>query len=232
MIKAVVFDMDDTLFAESEYVLSGFAAVDQSLSAKGVSGFYEKSKELFKDGHRGSIFNDVLDYLNVPYCKNDIVKLVAIYREHKPAITMLDDAKWAVEELKSMYKLGLITDGYLDAQQNKAKALHLEKDFDVLIFTDQFGREHWKPSEKPYIEVKKLLNKEHHELIYIGDNPTKDFIAARSLGWKTIHIVREGSEYSGVEYSAEYEADYKIKSLYDLPKLIEQIKFTQKVRKD
>lgn len=228
MIKAVIFDMDDTLFAEKEYVLSGFSAVDQYLSEKGVSGFYEKSSELFRIGHRGSIFNDVLDYYNIKYSKSDIMKLVEVYREHKPTIAMFDDAKWAISKLENKYKLGLITDGNLNTQQNKAKALRLEKKFDVLIFTDEFGREHWKPSEKPYLTVKKFFNVEHHELIYIGDNPIKDFITARKLGWKTVHIVREGSEYSEVECSAEYEADFKIITLTDLPNLIERIGYDNK----
>jgi len=223
MIKAVVFDMDDTLFEEKEYVLSGFSAVDQYLSEKGVVGFYEKSKELFESENRGRIFNDVLDFYGVPFNQSDIKNLVEVYRNHIPDIKLLQDAKWSIDQLKTKYELGLITDGYLNAQRHKAKALNLEEEFAVLIFTDELGREHWKPSEKPYLEIKKYFNVDHHELIYIGDNPTKDFITAKKLGWKTIRIEREGSEYSEIEYPDEYEADYQIKSLYDLPKLIERL---------
>lgn len=51
-----------------------------------------------------------------------IMKLVEVYREHKPTIAMFDDAKWEISKLENKYKLGLITDGNLNTQQNKAKA--------------------------------------------------------------------------------------------------------------
>ncbi|SEM88435.1 putative hydrolase of the HAD superfamily [Paenisporosarcina quisquiliarum] len=223
MIKVVVFDMDDTLFLEQEYVLSGFYKIDQFLESKGIIGFYNKAIDLFNSGVRGNIFNEVLDYFSIPYSIEDINVLVEIYRNHTPNIRLLEEAEWAISQLIPQYKLGLITDGYLNAQKNKAEALRLAEYFHNLIFTDQFGREYWKPSEKPYIEMKKFFDVEHQELVYIGDNPSKDFITAKRLGWKTIHIVRENSEYCNLEFPNTHQADYKISSLYELPKLIEKL---------
>jgi len=223
MIKVVVFDMDDTLFLERDYVLSGFLAVDRYLELKGISGFYNKSKELFESEVRGNIFNEVFEYFSIPYSNKDIKDLVDIYRNHMPNIKLLGESSWVISQLTSRYQLGLITDGYLNAQQNKAKALGLADYFHNIIFTDQFGREYWKPSERPYIEMKNFFNVMHHELVYIGDNPKKDFIAAKKLGWKTVHIARVDSEYSNVIISEDYQADYKVSSLYEIPTLIERL---------
>lgn len=216
MIKAIIFDMDDTLFEEREYVISGFAALDEYLQQENVYGFYKQAVELFESGVRGNIFNRVLDLLHVSYDKKYILSLVDIYRNHQPEITMLEDAKRAIEILRPDYKLGLITDGYLNVQRNKANALGLENVFDMLIFTDQFGREHWKPSPTPYLEIMKHFQLEGHELVYVGDNPTKDFITAKKLGWKTVFIEREAGEYLGKVVFEEYRADYTINTLDDL----------------
>ncbi|PCD09414.1 HAD family hydrolase [Peribacillus simplex] len=220
MIKAVIFDMDDTLFEEREYVLSGFSAVDEHLKLKSINGFHEKAVQLFESDVRENLFNKVLDSLNVSYDKDYILSLVEVYRNHKPKINMFEDAKWVINTLISSYNLGLITDGYLNAQKNKTKTLGLESYFDVIIFTDQFGREHWKPSQTPYLEIMKYFQLEAHELIYIGDNPTKDFITAKKIGWKTVYVKREIGEYLGKVVSSEYEADHQIKTLYDLPELL------------
>lgn len=223
MIKVIVFDMDDTLFLERDFVLSGFLAVDHFLELKGISGFYNKSKELFENDIRGNIFNEVFEYFSIPYSNNDIKGLVDIYRNHLPNIKLLEESSWVISELTSGYQLGLITDGYLNVQQNKVKALGLADYFQYIIFTDQFGRKYWKPSERSYIEMKKFFNVKHHELVYIGDNPKKDFISAKKLGWKTVHIDRGNSEYSNVKVSEDYQADYSVNSLYEIPTLIEKL---------
>src|SRR5690625_4654592 len=89
----VVFDMDDTLCLERDYVLSGFAAVGEHLQAyHGLKYFYETATAHFEQGHRGNIFNSALDELKFSYDAAFIQTLVRIYREHKPGIQLLPKA--------------------------------------------------------------------------------------------------------------------------------------------
>lgn len=223
MIKAVIFDMDDTLFEEKDYVKSGFLAVDNYLTKQGITGFLEKALLLFHQKHRGTIFNKVLDELNVPYNKEYIMNLVDVYRNHVPSIQLFTEADQVLQELRPFYKLGLITDGYLNAQQNKAKALKLDQKLDFLVFTDVFGREHWKPSETPYRAVMEHFKFEPHEFVYIGDNLLKDFVTAKKLGWKTIFIKRISGEYAGEKAEEEYKAHYTVSSLKEIHVILEQL---------
>jgi putative hydrolase of the HAD superfamily len=62
----VVFDADDTLYLEREYVRSGFRAVGGWVhAALGVSSFYKAARRHFEAGRRGDIFNVALEGLGI-----------------------------------------------------------------------------------------------------------------------------------------------------------------------
>lgn len=223
MIKAVIFDMDDTLYLERDYVISGFKAVDAFLKDKGIRGFSNQAISLFEQGNRGKIFNEALDLLQVQYSAEDIKELINVYRNHTPNIALDKDALETLNYFQDKIPLGLITDGYLVAQRNKAAALKLEMFMDKLIFTDEYGRENWKPSKLPYEMMKDYFGCNHAELVYIGDNLSKDFVTPNKLGWTTVRLRRSNGEYTKEIVKAGYEAQYLIDSLINLKEIINQI---------
>ena len=82
MRRVVVFDLDDTLFPERQYVLSGFRAVDAWLrEAKGLDGFYDRATALLDAGSRGNIFDFALATLGCRGAKALTDTLVKIYRD-------------------------------------------------------------------------------------------------------------------------------------------------------
>lgn len=220
MIKAVIFDMDDTLYPEHEYVKSGFKAVDDFLLGKNIQGFYRLASDYFENGRRGKIFNEVLDTLNISYKEQDITELINVYRNHHPKISLFEDARQLINDLSSEYPLGLITDGYVNTQRNKVNALKLKEDFKKIIITDELGREHWKPSKLPYEIMKEYFNVYHSELVYIGDNVKKDFVTAKKLGWTTIQIIRETGEYYNHPIDDKFKANYQLKSLLEVKDIL------------
>ncbi|KOY83875.1 HAD family hydrolase [Lysinibacillus macroides] len=220
MIKAIIFDMDDTLYPEHEYVFSGFKAVNDYLQENKTYDFYKIATKIFKTGYRGRIFNQVLDYLNISYSEDDILNLINVYRNHTPSISLFPDALQVLESLQNKLPLGLISDGYLEAQQMKVRALRLTKYIEKIVLTDEIGREAWKPSPIPYQIVSEYFNVKPNELIYIGDNASKDFVTANKLGWTTVQIIRESNEYRNVEISTGYKAQYQISSLLEVLDII------------
>ena len=218
MTKVVVFDLDDTLYPEHEYVRSGFRAVDVYLEKMGVSGFFGEAWSHFCDGGRGSTFDVCLGRLGIDVEPSLVGRLVSEYREHEPKISSYEDAERALSRLDGDYHLGLITDGASESQHQKIKALSLDPRFGKIVVTDDLGsnRTCWKPHPLAYQVVREHFMVPHSECLYVGDNQTKDFVAARKLGWKTICIVRPGGEYSGAEVDRSYRADRNILSLDDL----------------
>ena len=78
MIKAVVFDLDDTLISEKEYVLSGFRTVSKTISFRYNLDFekvYEKMIVLFNESSQ-KVFNRILKNFDIEYSKEDIVNLI------------------------------------------------------------------------------------------------------------------------------------------------------------
>jgi putative hydrolase of the HAD superfamily len=220
MRRVVVFDLDDTLFPEWQFVLSGFRAVDKWLrDTRGVSGFYDHAKALFDARSRGPMFDLVLARLGCSVDNRLTDELVKIYREHRPVLTLYEDARWAIDVFHARGSLGLISDGYLGVQQNKLAALHIAGAFQAVVFSDALGRHCWKPSPRPYQRIMELIPGPSSDFVYIADNPTKDFITARRLGWQTIHIARRDAVYHGVEAASEFQADAVVTSLFELEKM-------------
>ena len=220
MRRVVVFDLDDTLFPERQYVLSGFRAVDAWLQeAKGISGFYDRAKALFEAGSRGNVFDLALAESECSGDKGLIGALVRIYREHRPMLNLYEDARWAIDVFRTHGPLGLISDGHLVAQQNKLAALNIGEAFQAVVLSDALGRNSWKPSPRPYQRIMELIPGAPSDFVYIADNPRKDFVTARRLGWGTIQIARREGVYQGVEEAPEYRADAVITSLFALQQM-------------
>jgi putative hydrolase of the HAD superfamily len=173
--ECIVFDLDDTLYLERDYVRSGFQAVDNWMAQHGVRGFGNRSWELFELGQRGDIFDRVLSEYGINSSRSAIEQLVAVYRCHEPAINLLKDAHKALEFFYGKVKLALITDGPLEMQERKICALNLGPMFDVVVMTGSWGPEYYKPHARSFLEVEEQLKVKKQHCAYIADNPAKDF---------------------------------------------------------
>jgi putative hydrolase of the HAD superfamily len=203
MIKGIIFDLDDTLYLERDYIKSGFKAVGNEL--QGTSGynnidFFHFLWQLFLNGTRGNTFNLLIE--QYPFLKKyvSVNDLISVYRSHKPDIKLLTGAYLAITKLKHKgFKLGVISDGPIVSQQAKVKALNLNELFDTVILTDSWGKEFWKPHPHAFKECASQLKISHYQLCYVADNIQKDFIAPLKLGWKTIQLSYPGQLYKNIK---------------------------------
>jgi len=221
--QAVIFDLDDTLYPERDYVISGFRAV--AVWVEQQSGIpkilIEKElKYLFSKGIRGKIFNLWLQQRGLPL--DWVPKLVQVYRGHRPNLKLFPDAKQILYRLKERYLIGLVSDGYLEVQKEKFKALNLSPFFDAVLFTDELGQKYWKPSPRPFKEILHRLKViQPEKAIYIGDNPKKDFLGARQVGLITVRILRPEGEYNHLTPPTfQHAPHYTIHSLVELEALL------------
>ncbi len=226
-IKALLFDLDDTLYEERQFVKSGFIKVAEFVENKfkiDKDFFYKILIDIFNEGKRGNIFNIALERINIIYDENIICSMVKIYREHNPKIRLAEDVKLLLIKLRRIYSLGIITDGYFEVQKKKVQALRLEEMFDSIIYTDEYGREYWKPDVLGYKLALEEFRVLPDEAIYVGDNPCKDFIGAKKMGITTVRVLQQGREYSGVRLDKEYEADYEIRELNEIINVLKVLK--------
>jgi putative hydrolase of the HAD superfamily len=216
--QVLVFDLDDTLYPEDAFVMSGFQAVDCWLAqTQGIAGFFDQAEALHRSGRRGTVFDDVLAAMGLPSGAELIPTMVEVYRGHAPTIALFDDARWALQNFAPRTRLGLVTDGYLQTQQQKVRALSIESSIECIVYTDVFGRSGWKPSPIGFEHLMQAMACAPSRCSYVADNPTKDFLAPNRLGWRTIQIVRRGGIYEhAVPPSPEHHAQLRIESLFEL----------------
>ena len=219
----LVFDLDDTLYPEITIVKSGLKEVSLFLNSKfGIekeSAYSQMYKYLRMHG-RGNVFNNILKTHNI-YTKKNLNKCISVYRKHNPQINLYNDAKKCIKRFKN-YKKYIVTDGNTLVQRNKIKSLDLHESFEKIIPTYQYGISFSKPSVNCFKMILRYENAKPENMIYIGDNPYKDFVNLKKIGVKTIRILR--GSFKDTFLDDAYEAHYSFKNLNGVTqKMIEDI---------
>lgn len=227
MITTVVFDLDDTLYDEIDYCRSGFAAVAEFLAdlhnAPTAEHISDCLWQQFTAGNRTETFNAALDRLNITYDDELISDLLKAYRNHLPKITLPDDSREILSQLSGKYTLALLTDGFLPAQKLKVQALRIEKYFKSIIYTEQLGRDCWKPSPAGFEKIMNDLNVKPQTMAYVADNAKKDFIAPNKLGFLSIQLIRPSRIHKESSQQHGAAAQYVIRKISRLPKLLDKL---------
>jgi putative hydrolase of the HAD superfamily len=189
-LDAILFDLDDTLYPEREYVRSGMGAVaDWAHAQFGCDRDQTASElwQLFEAYGSGTVFDRWLLQrgLNVADC---VPKMVEVYGGHEPTIVLYTGVRELLARLRDKYRLAIVTDGLLGTQTRKVAALGIERCFDAIVYSDVLGREYWKPSVRPYEMALQQLAVCACDAMYVADNPAKDFRGARELGMRTVRV--------------------------------------------
>ncbi|MEK6676418.1 MAG: HAD family hydrolase [Planctomycetota bacterium] len=221
-IQAVVFDLDDTLYAERQFAFSGFAVVAQEY--QDVLGdpldAIAELKRLFDSPNRHRVFDALLLEKGRDPDPNLVRKMVTTYRKHSPKIDLHADAARALDRLQPMVRLGLISDGPASTQQAKFKALGLESRFRAVLFTAAWSSGYGKPHPFAFERMAQELGVDPKNCAYVADNAAKDFIAPNVLGWTTIQIRREDGIYRDTPSAPGGRAQHVIDSLDELDRVL------------
>jgi putative hydrolase of the HAD superfamily len=194
-VSGIVLDVDDTLYLERDYVASGFQAVSRLIEDEfGVSGFVDRAWAIFLSGRRGDVFDRALCELELARSDDLVAAMVACYRGHVPRISLLADAAHLIgRATRAGMPLAVITDGPAESQWSKIRALGLEAVCDPIIVTSASPGIRPKPDPSAFRHVQEHWAIGPPELVYVGDNPAKDFLAPSGLGWRTVRVRRPGA---------------------------------------
>jgi putative hydrolase of the HAD superfamily len=210
----IVFDLDDTLYLERDFALSGFTAVGEAFAAAtGVSGLAARCVALFEAGERGRVIDRALETLAPGLAPAWREPLIDIYRGHAPRIALAPDAARWLARAPAPERLGLITDGAARTQRLKIQALELDRRIAHVVCTDDWGRRFWKPHPRAFSEMERRLGADPVDLVYVADNLSKDFAAPRRRGWRTIRIARPQRVHHVAAPDPTHLADAVIASL-------------------
>lgn len=196
----VVVDLDDTLYLERDYVFSGFAAVEEWAAHQGMPGLGLRCAELFREGVRGSVFDQALIEVGLPVDRGMVRELVDVYRKHRPDIQLEPDAADFLERCREDgVRLAMITGGPVESQTAKIAALQLAAKVEQIVFARSWGEDFDKPHDRAFEFLESSTGLRQGQLIYVGDNPKKDYVPATARGWQFVRIRRSGSVHEDVE---------------------------------
>lgn len=220
-VDAVIFDLDDTLILEYDFVLSGYAAVAQRVAP--LLGFPEdgllrRLTQIYETPDRARAFDTLL----TPFGRGDLISTcIDTYRGHTPQIQLTPEAEAVLTHFLQCVPVGVVTDGPLVMQEAKVAALGLRNRGVEVVCTDALGgKDAWKPSPVGLLEVLSRIGVEPARSVYIADNPHKDFIATARAGVLSIRLRHVGQLHYNCEPRYANEPMYEVADLRDVLALI------------
>ncbi|MGC6415295.1 MAG: HAD family hydrolase [Bacteroidia bacterium] len=211
-INSIIFDLDNTLYDENVYLELVFTEffkknnIDYDISSILTDKFRLKANDIF-----GEVLKDINEY---SHKKQEA--LFELYKYINCKISLYDDAYDLISFLNiKNIKLGIITNGVIEAQKNKVKCLDLETKIDKIIYARSWGKEFEKPNPRPFAEALKLLKAKPSEVLYIGDNPKTDIMGAKAIGIKSVRYL------NGYLKNIQCNDTHNIKRLIEIKKYIE-----------
>ncbi|MDN3493735.1 HAD family hydrolase [Winogradskyella bathintestinalis] len=186
----IVFDLDDTLYNELDYLKSAYKAIAISVEPTDWRPLYSKMFSLYRN--KINAFDYIADLYNTK-----IELLVEMYRNHQPNIQLFDGVLTIFEAIRAKNgKIGMITDGRSRTQRAKLQSLNILNFIDKIIISEELGTE--KPQTANFEAMQNALPAS--EYCYIADNLKKDFIAPNILGWNSVGLIDNGKNIHSISH--------------------------------
>lgn len=224
----LIFDLDDTLYDEMTYVKSGFRAVASfgkaSFGWNEINSYRFMNESLLEHG-RGKVFDKWLRSHD-NYSNSRVAQCIHVYRHHTPQIRLAKFALKILERYQARHSLYLVTDGHKIVQHKKIVALRIDTIFKRYLITHRFGIQHAKPSLYCFEKIREMEKCDWSSMVYVGDNPLKDFVNLNAMGALTIRV--KTGAHAEVKAQAGYDAQYTIQELTQLSSvLVKQLAMVQ-----
>ena len=206
MNKVLVLDLDDTLYAELDYLKSAYHNIASELSTNN-SQLYEVMINKYINSE--DVFNFLVNEYNV-----EMQYLLDSYRYHIPNIQLYPNVDKVLNYYSSHSEIAIVTDGRSKTQRNKIIALGLTHMLTSIVISEELQTE--KPCRKNFEKV--VSETIGNEYIYIGDNLKKDFITPKHMGWTTICLKDQGNNIHKQDFDLpyEYQPDYYFESWLEI----------------
>lgn len=223
MIKAVLIDIDDTIFDFDKCSKNAFKKtlkkLDLSYKEKDFLYFNEVNDILWNKQKLGKInINEVFIERSImmsKYFELDIEKEIFndlfvefLYDE----IEMVDEIEDLLSYLSNKYQIYSASNGIYDMQINRLKKSNLDKYFKYIFVSDKMGYE--KPDKRFFEKIMNITKYSNKNLIMIGDSIKSDIIGAKNSGIKSIYFNKGNKKISDKDFT------YQVKKLSEIKKIL------------
>jgi putative hydrolase of the HAD superfamily len=188
--RAIVFDLDDTLFQTRRYTYSAHAAVAAHLSRRAglnpartaaiLRGAFDR------DGGPGHEIDFLLSSCGLPSAW--LPELVTVARTHAPLLRLPLVASRALAALRPSWSIGILTNGIPAVQAAKVRAMALAARTDAVVYATEHGSGIGKPEREPFLEVSRRLGVAPARTVFVGDDEVRDIAGAAAVGMRTVRL--------------------------------------------
>lgn len=212
--RAIILDLDDTLYPERRFALSGFAAVARhAAAAHGISAPYAflRLRRALATGRRHRAFQDLA--IECRLADEVIPDFLDVYRRHHPRLRLPRHSRRSLAELRRSWRIGVLTNGDPEIQARKVAALGLIDQVDAVIFAETTGAP--KPAACAFNAMLDRLAADPERTVFVGDHPVCDIAGARAVGMKTIRVRRR----TPIDDCGRCDADEVVDSMAMVPRV-------------
>jgi putative hydrolase of the HAD superfamily len=186
--RAVVFDLDDTLYPYRWYVRSGFAAIAAYLE-RSRNADAKRTFRILLRATRGTHRGRELQHLMATLRLSDAVLpvLIDLMRGHQPRLRLPRPAATALRRLRQDgWRIGILTNGDTPIQARKVAALRVAAHVDTVVYARQHGCGGGKPEAAPFVEIARRLGVAPPHVVVVGDDERCDMAGAEGAGMSAL----------------------------------------------
>ena len=224
MIKAIIFDLDNTLL---DFVKMKQFAVKAAITAMNEAGLEVDENKAYKDimdlyvstgWENQQVFDDYLKQVRGEVSNKILAAGVVAYRRAREATLLVypNVNKTLIELLKIQIRLAVVSDAPSREAWMRLYYLNLHHVFDPVLTFDDTGVR--KPSPEPFKMALKKINAQPDEALMIGDWPDRDVVGAKQIGMKTI-FARYGDTFG----TKESGADWDVNDIYEIVGIVKEL---------
>ena len=223
MIKAIIFDLDNTLldFMKMKSV-SINAAVNGMINAGMTINKAESIDEIYsiydtKGYEHQEVFNEfIVNTLGEINFKFLAAAIVEYKKAKEKSLNLYDDVFPTLNKLLDMgLRLGIVSDAPSREAWIRLYTLMLHNKFEHVVTFNDTGFH--KPAKEPFLKISEKLNLKLNECMMVGDWPERDIEGAKQVGMKTAF-----AKYGSTEDVLDSGADHDLNSLSELINIVKK----------
>ena len=221
MIRAVGFDLDNTLYDQAQHVFPFFAVAaawlgqETGLGPAMLESSFRQAWHALGPSHP-KFFNSVLEQHGVSDAQR-VQTLVRMYHGSVCPIETYPGVQSLLKRLRERFALFLVTDGDAAMQRRKIDCLGIAPLFRAVVLTAEHGCRLPKPNVEPFRNAVQQLQCAPSDCLFVGDNPGCDVVGAARAGMRTVRVLTGPFR---AEASAENEPDFTIDSVTDIERVL------------
>lgn len=219
MIKWIVFDLDNTLYDEEQYVLACYQEIARQVDPNKTEEITRFLLNERKQNGDSLVFQRLIRSYRLP--GYEIERFISIYHTFDVPIKFFDDVSSFFENAQHCCRYAILTNGSEQTQKNKCRLLEAYRMVDKIMITGEYlNRQDWKPAPKAYQLLCEQINTSASDCLFVGDSIKNDIEGALRVGMKACLINRSAEQ--GISQQRGYMV---IRSFQYLPEVVEY--FTQ-----